>query len=105
MCDPFLAPRRMVASHATEERLPCRRTWRSSGTRWPSPQQAQPMPVPANTGRRLYNGPDMTPIEPTAEPDQNHAGGMSGAFRCDVACLIPRQGFAQEEVFRGQGRR
>ena len=59
--------------------------------------------MPADQGRRLNNGQRPPPVEPAAEPDQGHLGGVGGSSWFDVALLIQGQLLTQKEVLRGEG--
>jgi hypothetical protein len=61
--------------------------------------------MPAKKSVWLHNGQRLTPIEPTAQPNQSEAGGVGSTTRFDLALLIKGKLFTQEEVFCCQPRR
>jgi hypothetical protein len=61
--------------------------------------------MPADKDVWLHHGQRLTPVEPTAQPDQSEAGGVGSTPRCDLALLIAGKLFTQKEVFCCQPRR
>src|SRR5215510_10940168 len=101
----LLAPGQVVVGSLPDERLelpgnPC-----PSRTGFPAPEQAKPLPMPAEERRRLDNGQGLPPIEPASEPDECETRGVGGTSGFDIALLIQRQLFPQKEVFCCKGRR
>jgi hypothetical protein len=85
--DPLLAPRRVVTGHTADEPLQIRRDWGPSRGGFPSPEQPEPLAMPAGQRRRLYHGQCMPPVEPAGEPEQGDSDGIGGkkrlaAIRC-----------------------
>src|SRR5215467_10253841 len=55
--------------------------------------------MPANKSVWLHHGQRLTPVEPTAQPDQSEAGGVGSTARFDLALLIAGKLFTKKEVF------
>jgi hypothetical protein len=60
--------------------------------------------MPADQCGRLHHGQRVPPVKPATEPDQGNPRGVGGAPWLETAFAVQRELFAQEEVFRGQGR-
>jgi hypothetical protein len=65
--DLLLAPRWVVTGYATDECSQIRRKWRSSGCEFPPPAQAEPLAMPLDQGRRLYDGQGLSAGEPAGQ--------------------------------------
>src|SRR5262249_52711365 len=84
----LLTPGRVVMSYLADEHLQLRRNWGSSGLRLPAPEKPKSLVMPANKSVWLHHGQRLTPVEPTAQPDQSEAGGVGSTARFDLALLI-----------------
>src|SRR5262249_35082165 len=94
----LLTPGRVVMSYLADEHLQLRRNWGSSGLRLPAPEKPKSLVMPANKSVWLHHGQRLTPVEPTAQPDQSEAGGVGSTARFDLALLIKGKLFTQKEV-------
>ncbi len=102
--DALLAPRRILPGHLADQGLQL--TWNAGATRsrFPTPEQAKSLAVPAREGLGLYHGQGLTPVEPTPEPDEDEASGRRRPSGFDPAFLIHGQLFTKKKVFCSQGR-
>jgi hypothetical protein len=63
----LLAPYWIVTGYATDECSQIRRKWRSSGCGSPPPAQAEPLAMPPDQGRRLYDDQGLSAVEPAGQ--------------------------------------
>src|SRR5215471_16431400 len=55
---------------------------------FPAPEEPEALSMPADQGVWLHNGQRLTPVEPTAQPDQGEAGAVGNTARFDMALLV-----------------
>ena len=72
--------------------------------RFPPPEHAEPLAVPAGQGRRLHDAQGLAPIKPAGEPGQSHPSCLRGTTWLGLAFLVEGQLFTQKEVLRREGR-
>jgi hypothetical protein len=76
----------------------------ASRTRFPAPEQATHLSMPADKGLRLDHSEGLSPVEPARESDQSDPGRVGGTFGFDVTLLIHGKRFTQKEIFRRENR-
>jgi hypothetical protein len=83
--DAFLAPRRVLQSHAADQCLQVPGESGASGLGFPALKQAEALTVPTGQGCRFHDHQSRSPVEEAAEPDQCHARGGVGASGGELA--------------------
>src|ERR1022692_1305714 len=88
--DAFLAPRRVLASHAADQSLHLRRDRRSTGSRLQAPEQPPARAVPADHRLWAHHHPGVAPIDESAEQRECDAAERIDSPRPGRIAAAPR---------------
>ena len=76
-----------------------RNSW-PAGLAFPTPEKLEALAVPTNEGSGRHDRHRAASIEPAAEPQESQARWVGGPAGPDLALLVERELFSQEEILR-----
>src|SRR5208282_3153807 len=100
VCDPLLAPGRILARHHADQTLEVGRNPRPASLALVTPEQLGALALPTDEGSGRHHRQCAAPIKPTAEQYQGHLCWRRSSAGFDFAFLIEPELFAQEQILR-----
>jgi hypothetical protein len=97
--DTLLTPSQVGLGHFGNQSLEIGRHRRSTpGRRFPSPEQAKPLPMPSDESIGLDDGQRLSPGEPSGKQDESQFRGSLRPARLNLVVQIQSQLLPKEEV-------
>ena len=98
VCDPLLAPSRVVTRHPSNQLLEFGRYRTPTSSGLTAPEKAEAPAVPGDEGPGPYNNQSISPIEPAAEQHQREPRRIVGTPGLNLALLIEGELLAQKQI-------
>jgi hypothetical protein len=101
--NPLFAPRAIRGGHLRDQLLEV--GWHARSALWPRfppPEQAESLAMPANERLRLDHGEELTPINQPGQCDERQPRRVVGPPRLDLPLEVQRQLLAQEQILGGE---